>query len=68
MIDHVYITVSDLDRSRALYGIILGALGWRELGAFDASDAPDDVPDLFGFGDRLPPRYRRRVERVVTAR
>jgi catechol 2,3-dioxygenase-like lactoylglutathione lyase family enzyme len=54
-IDHVYIPVADLDRSRARYGVVLGMLGWRELGAFDASDAPEDVPELFGFGD---PDYR----------
>ena len=53
MIDHVYISVSDIDRSRAFYAAVLRSLGWRELGAYDSSSGPENVPDLFGFGDRV---------------
>lgn len=51
MIDHVYISVSDVDKSRKFYAEALKPLGWRELGAFSASTAPADVPDLYGFAD-----------------
>ncbi|WP_067671663.1 VOC family protein [Nocardia miyunensis] len=52
MIDHVYISVSDIDRSRAFYVAALQPLGWKELGAYDSSTGPANVPDLFGLGDR----------------
>jgi catechol 2,3-dioxygenase-like lactoylglutathione lyase family enzyme len=52
MIDHVYISVSDISRSRSFYAAALQPLGWRELGAYDSSAGPGTVPDLFGFGDR----------------
>lgn len=50
MIDHVYISVSDIGRSRAFYASALQPLGWRELGAYNSTTV--DVPDLLGFGDR----------------
>ncbi|MFI9387844.1 VOC family protein [Kutzneria sp. NPDC052558] len=49
MIDHVYLSVSDVARSRALYAAVLESLGWRELGGYDSGAGPD----LFGFGDRV---------------
>lgn len=52
MIDHVYISVLDVDRSRASYAATLEPLGWREPGAYDSSTGPAGVPDLLGFGDR----------------
>jgi catechol 2,3-dioxygenase-like lactoylglutathione lyase family enzyme len=52
MIDHVYVSVSDVERSRAFYEAALQPLGWRELGAYDSSAGPEIVPDLFGFTDR----------------
>ena len=52
MIDHVYISVSDISRSLAFYAAALQPLGWRELGAYDSSTGPAHVPDLVGLGDR----------------
>ena len=52
MIDHVYVSVGDIGRSRVFYAAALEPLGWTELGAYDASTGPAHVPDLFGFGDR----------------
>ncbi|KAG0055002.1 hypothetical protein BGZ83_009877 [Gryganskiella cystojenkinii] len=50
MIDHIYISVSSISRSRAFYLAALKPLGWRELGSYDASAA--GVPNLFGLADR----------------
>ena len=50
MIDHVYVSVNDIGRSRAFYAAALQPLGWRELGAYDSTTPK--VPDLFGFGER----------------
>lgn len=52
MIDHVYLSVSDISRSYAFYAAALQPLGWRELGAYDSRTGPAHVPDLFGLGDR----------------
>jgi catechol 2,3-dioxygenase-like lactoylglutathione lyase family enzyme len=51
VIDHVYISVTDIARSLAFYSAALEPLGWRELGNYDSSSGPDGVPDLFGLGD-----------------
>ncbi|MFE2069832.1 VOC family protein [Streptomyces sp. NPDC059467] len=51
MIDHVYITVSDLGRASAFYLAALKPLGWREIGFYE-SDTPG-VPNLFGLCDRV---------------
>ena len=51
MIDHVYISVADIDRSLDFYRDALRPLGWREFGKYDAASGPDSVPDLFGLGD-----------------
>ena len=51
MIDHVYISVTDIKESLAFYREALQPLGWREIGNYDAASGPDDVPDLFGLGD-----------------
>jgi catechol 2,3-dioxygenase-like lactoylglutathione lyase family enzyme len=51
MIDHVYVSVSDPDRSLAFYVAALKPLGWREFLKYDASAAPDSVPDLWGLTD-----------------
>ncbi|MFI6056056.1 VOC family protein [Streptomyces violascens] len=50
MIDHVYISVSDIDRAAAFYVGALEPLGWKEIGTFESTT--DYVPDLFGFCDR----------------
>lgn len=51
MIDHVYVSVVDIDKSRKFCADALRPLGWREVGAFDASSAPAGDPDLYGFAD-----------------
>jgi len=51
MIDHVYISVADIENSLAFYRQALEPLGWHEFGNYDASSGPDNVPDLFGLGD-----------------
>ncbi|MEU6772181.1 VOC family protein [Streptomyces sp. NPDC046759] len=51
MIDHVYITVSDLGRASAFYLAALKPLGWKEIGSYE-SDTPG-IPSLFGLGDRV---------------
>jgi catechol 2,3-dioxygenase-like lactoylglutathione lyase family enzyme len=51
MIDHVYISVTDVGKSLAFYRAALEPLGWREFGSYDAASGPEGVPDLFGLGD-----------------
>jgi catechol 2,3-dioxygenase-like lactoylglutathione lyase family enzyme len=52
MIDHVYISVSNVEKSLAFYLAALKPLGWREFGKYDAASGPGTVPDLYGIGDR----------------
>jgi len=47
MIDHVYISVTNLTRSAAFYKSFLSSLGWREFGLHKS--ASPNVPDLHGF-------------------
>jgi catechol 2,3-dioxygenase-like lactoylglutathione lyase family enzyme len=51
LIDHVYISVSNIERSMAFYAEALRPLGWREFGNYDAASGPESVPDLYGLGD-----------------
>lgn len=50
MIDHVFLSVSDLDRSVAFYGAALAPLGITDRVDFDGKDGPPGHPDLKGFG------------------
>src|SRR5260370_520950 len=50
MIDHVYISVNNIQKSLAFYLAALEPLGWREFGKYDAASGPDTVPDLYGIG------------------
>lgn len=43
--------MSDVPRSLAFYAATLAPLGWRELGNYDSSGGPADVPDLFGLAN-----------------
>lgn len=52
MIDHVYISVTNIDRSVDFYTQALKPLGWGWLGQYDSSSGPDGVPDLHGLGDK----------------
>jgi catechol 2,3-dioxygenase-like lactoylglutathione lyase family enzyme len=51
MIDHVYISVTNIEKSLAFYIAALRPLGWREFGKYDGASGPDTVPDLYGLGD-----------------
>ena len=53
MIDHIYISVTDIDTASAFYLQALEPLGWKEFGTYSASWGPDNVPDLFGIGDAV---------------
>ena len=50
MLDHVFITVKDLDRSIAFYETALKPLGIVHAIDYDAKDGPKGHPDLKGFG------------------
>jgi catechol 2,3-dioxygenase-like lactoylglutathione lyase family enzyme len=50
MLDHVFISVSDLDRSIAFYAQALAPLGISDRVDFDGKDGPPGHPDLKGFG------------------
>ena len=50
MLDHVFITVKDLDRSIAFYQTALKPLGIVHALDFDGRDGPEGHPDLKGFG------------------
>ncbi|CAG9166723.1 VOC family protein [Cupriavidus pampae] len=50
MLDHVFISVSDLDRSIAFYTEVLAPLGIKNRLDFDGKDGPPGHPDLKGFG------------------
>src|SRR5579863_8471524 len=51
VIDHVYISVANIERSLAFYGAALKPLGWRRVGNYDSASGPDGVPDLYGIAD-----------------
>ena len=50
MLDHVFVSVSDLDRSIAFYEKALAPLGIRHAVDYDGADGPEGHPDLKGFG------------------
>ncbi|MGW4531831.1 VOC family protein [Nocardia sp. NPDC004340] len=51
MIDHVYISVTDIEQALAFYLAALAPAGWRAFGNYNASSGPENLPDLFGIGD-----------------
>lgn len=51
MLDHIYISVSDVPRSLDFYMAALAPLGWREIGSYDSSAGPAWVPDLHGLAE-----------------
>jgi catechol 2,3-dioxygenase-like lactoylglutathione lyase family enzyme len=51
VLDHIYISVRNVPRSLTFYAATLEPLGWRELGSYDSSTGPAEVPDLFGLAD-----------------
>ncbi|MED5500096.1 MAG: VOC family protein [Pseudomonadota bacterium] len=50
MLDHVFLSVSDLDRSVAFYTAALAPLGIVNRLDYDGRDGPPGHPDLKGFG------------------
>jgi len=50
MLDHVFITVRDFDRSIAFYEMALQPLGIVHASDYDDKDGPEGHPDLKGFG------------------
>lgn len=50
MLDHIFLTVSDTDRSIAFYEKVLPVLGITARGDYDGNDGPPGHPDLKGFG------------------
>jgi catechol 2,3-dioxygenase-like lactoylglutathione lyase family enzyme len=51
MLDHVFLSVSDLDRSIAFYTAALAPLGITDRLDYDGRDGPPGHPDLKGFGN-----------------
>ena len=50
MLDHIFITVSDVTRSIAFYEQALAPLGIRHAIDYDGAQGPEGHPDLKGFG------------------
>lgn len=50
MLDHIFLSVSDLDRSIAFYTAALEPLGIATRLDYDGKDGPPGHPDLKGFG------------------
>lgn len=50
MLDHIFITVRDVDRSIDFYEQALAPLGIRHAIDYDGADGPEGHPDLKGFG------------------
>ena len=50
MLDHVFLTVSDIDRSISFYEQVLPLLGITVRHDYDGKDGPTGHPDLKGFG------------------
>lgn len=51
MIDHVYISVTEVQRAMAFYSAALAPLGWQPFGSYEATADAPGVPDLHGLGD-----------------
>ncbi len=52
MLDHIFLTVSDMNRSVAFYEKVLPVLGITARGDYDGRDGPPGHPDLKGFGSK----------------
>ena len=50
MLDHIFLTVSDVDRSVAFYEKVLPHVGAAVRHDYDGKDGPPGHPDLKGFG------------------
>lgn len=52
MLDHIFLSVSDLSRSLAFYTAAFQPLGFTVRHDYDGKDGPPGHPDLKGFGAR----------------
>src|ERR1022692_4026963 len=50
MLDHVFLTVSDIERSILFYTAALNPLGINQRFDYDGKNGPPGHPDLKGFG------------------
>ncbi|WP_413736505.1 VOC family protein [Sodalis sp. RH21] len=50
MLDHIFLSVSDINRSIAFYQAALAPLGIADRLDYDGKDGPPGHPDLKGFG------------------
>lgn len=50
MLDHVFLTVSDIQRSTSFYELTLAPLGIKERFNYEGKNGPPGHPDLKGFG------------------
>jgi len=50
MLDHIFLSVSDIERSIAFYTSVLAPLGISTRLDYDRKDGPPGHPDLKGFG------------------
>jgi len=50
MLDHIFLTVADLERSIAFYEKTLAPLGIEHAIDYDGKDGPEGHPDHKGFG------------------
>jgi catechol 2,3-dioxygenase-like lactoylglutathione lyase family enzyme len=50
MLDHIFLTVSDIERSTLFYELALAPLGISERFDYDGRNGPPGHPDLKGFG------------------
>ena len=50
MLDHVFLSVSDIERLIAFYNQALAPLGITDRVDYDGKDGPPGHPDLKGFG------------------
>jgi len=53
MIDHVYVSVTNIEISLAFYSEALRPLGWHGCGTYNSASGPEGVPDLFGLCDDI---------------
>jgi catechol 2,3-dioxygenase-like lactoylglutathione lyase family enzyme len=49
MLDHVYISVADPERSLAFYSAALAPLGFSAFGNYSSTSGPESVPNLWGL-------------------
>src|ERR1700685_4583759 len=53
MIDHVYISVTNIESSLAFYSKTLKPLGLHECGSYSSASGPEGVPHLSGLCDDI---------------